>query len=136
MDLNSDKSPIVDFSSQTKFHSQSGFTLWQRLRCFDIWKEFKFEVKLSWFTSLIRMPPGHLPVEVFWAHPTKRRPRGRPRDNIFHLSWESLGLPPEELKDVTGENNLWAGVDFCHSSSEYIPVNMYVSVCVIKRRSE
>lgn len=26
---------------------------------------------------MIRMPPGHPTVEVFWVHPTDRRPRGR-----------------------------------------------------------
>ncbi len=34
---------------------------------------------LRWFRHLIRMPPGHLPLEVFWARPTVGRPRSRPR---------------------------------------------------------
>ncbi|KAK3550930.1 hypothetical protein QTP70_009861 [Hemibagrus guttatus] len=53
------------------------------------------------------MPPGCLPGEVFWACPTRKRPRGRPRtrwrDYVFRLAWERLGVPPEELEEVTGE---------------------------------
>ena len=44
---------------------------------------------LWWFQLLIRMPPGHLPLEVFWAHAASRRPQGRSRtcwrDYISHL---------------------------------------------------
>ncbi|TWW68540.1 hypothetical protein D4764_19G0003380 [Takifugu flavidus] len=45
------------------------------------------------------MPSGRLPLEVFWTHPTGRRPRGRPRtrtrwrDHISRLAWEQLGAP-------------------------------------------
>ncbi|KAK3517831.1 hypothetical protein QTP70_021018 [Hemibagrus guttatus] len=53
------------------------------------------------------MPPGRLPGEVFRACPTGKRPRGRPRtcwrDYAFRLAWERLGVPPEELEEVTGE---------------------------------
>ncbi|CAL9694307.1 unnamed protein product [Knipowitschia caucasica] len=35
--------------------------------------------QLRWLGHLFRMPPGRLPGEVFWARPTGRRPRGRPR---------------------------------------------------------
>ncbi len=31
--------------------------------------------QLRWLGHLFRMPPGRLPGEVFWAHPTGRRPR-------------------------------------------------------------
>ena len=45
-----------------------------------------------------------LPLEVFRAHPTGRRPRGRPRtrwrDYISLLAWERLGIPQEELESV------------------------------------
>ncbi|KAK3522817.1 hypothetical protein QTP86_002714 [Hemibagrus guttatus] len=50
------------------------------------------------------MPLGRLPGEVFWACPTGKRPRGRPRtrwrDYVFQLAWERLGVPPEELEEV------------------------------------
>ncbi|KAI3372331.1 hypothetical protein L3Q82_022820 [Scortum barcoo] len=55
------------------------------------------------------MPPGRLPREVFQACPTGRRPRGRPRTRwrnyVSRLAWERLGVPPEELEEVSGELN-------------------------------
>ncbi len=35
--------------------------------------------QLRWLGHLFRMPPGCLPVEVFWVRPTGRRLQGRPR---------------------------------------------------------
>ena len=55
-----------------------------------------------------------LPGEVFRACPTGRKPRGRPRtrwrDYISRLAWERLGIPPEELVEVTGERASWASL--------------------------
>ncbi|KAK3506381.1 hypothetical protein QTP70_003644, partial [Hemibagrus guttatus] len=63
--------------------------------------------QLRWLGHLFWMPPGRLPGEVFRACPTGKRPRGRPRthwrDYVFRLAWEHLGVPPEELKEVSGE---------------------------------
>ncbi|KAK3524832.1 hypothetical protein QTP86_007573 [Hemibagrus guttatus] len=63
--------------------------------------------QLRWLGHLFRMPPGHLPGEVFRACPTGKRPRGRPRtrwrDYVSRLAWEHLGVPPEELEEVSGE---------------------------------
>ncbi|KAK7940110.1 hypothetical protein WMY93_003436 [Mugilogobius chulae] len=60
--------------------------------------------QLRWLGHLYRMPPGRLPGEVFRACPTGRRPRGRPRtrwrDYVSRLSWERLGILPEELEEV------------------------------------
>jgi len=57
------------------------------------------------------MPPGRLPLEVFQARPTGRRPRGRPRtrwrDYISWLAWECLGIPQNELESVAGEREVW-----------------------------
>ncbi|KAI3360616.1 hypothetical protein L3Q82_002482 [Scortum barcoo] len=43
---------------------------------------------------------------MFQACPTGRRPRGRPRtrwrDYVSRLAWERLGIPPEELEEVSG----------------------------------
>ncbi|KAK3562878.1 hypothetical protein QTP86_011111 [Hemibagrus guttatus] len=50
---------------------------------------------------------GRFPGEVFRACPTGKRPRGRPRtcwrDYVSRLAWERLGVPPEELEEVSGE---------------------------------
>lgn len=45
--------------------------------------------KLRWFRLLITMPPGCLPVEVFWARPAGRQPcRLRPRwRGYMYLTW-------------------------------------------------
>ncbi|KAK3560402.1 hypothetical protein QTP86_008477 [Hemibagrus guttatus] len=63
--------------------------------------------QLRWLGHLFRMPPGCLPGEVFRACPTGKRPRGRPRtpwrDYVSRLAWECLGVPPEELEEVSGE---------------------------------
>ena len=47
------------------------------------------------FGHLVRMPPARLPLEVFWARPTERRPQE-------NLAWEPLRIPQEELESVAG----------------------------------
>ncbi|KAK3561115.1 hypothetical protein QTP86_028310, partial [Hemibagrus guttatus] len=63
--------------------------------------------QLRWLRHLFRMPLGCLPGEVLWACPTGKRPRGRPRtrwrDYVSRLAWERLGVPLEELEEVSGE---------------------------------
>ncbi|KAK0147969.1 putative uncharacterized transposon-derived protein F52C9.6 [Merluccius polli] len=70
--------------------------------------------QMRWLGHLVRMPPGRLPGEVFRAHPTGRRPRGRPRtrwrDYVSRLAWERLGIPQEELDEVAGEREVWASL--------------------------
>ncbi|KAK3566846.1 hypothetical protein QTP86_004550 [Hemibagrus guttatus] len=65
--------------------------------------------QLRWLGHLFRMPPGHLPGEVFRACPTGKRPQGRPRthwrDYVSRLAWERLGVPPEELEEGSGERD-------------------------------
>jgi len=62
--------------------------------------------------SVFFCPAGFttLPLEVFRARPTRRRPRDRPRtpwrDYLAHLAWERLGRSQEELESVAGENDL------------------------------
>ena len=67
--------------------------------------------QLRWIGHLLRMPPGHLPREVFQTCPARRRPRGRPRtrwkDYISMLAWEHLGIPQSELADVAGKKQVW-----------------------------
>lgn len=97
----------------------AGLSLRDRVRSSDIRRELGVEPlllrversQLRWFGHLIRMPPGRLPLEVFRARPTGRRPRGRPRarwrDYISLLAWERLGIPQEELECVAGERDAW-----------------------------
>uniref|UniRef100_A0A669C5T3 Reverse transcriptase domain-containing protein n=1 Tax=Oreochromis niloticus TaxID=8128 RepID=A0A669C5T3_ORENI len=70
--------------------------------------------QLRWFEHLTRMPPGRLLGEVFWACPTERRARSRPRtrwrDYISRLAWERLGVPPDKLEEVAGEREVWASL--------------------------
>ncbi|KAK3519769.1 hypothetical protein QTP70_003908 [Hemibagrus guttatus] len=70
--------------------------------------------QLRWLGHLFRMPPGHLPGEVFRACPTRKRPQGRPRtrwrDYVSQLAWECLGVPLEELEEVSGEREVWASL--------------------------
>ncbi|KAI3355238.1 hypothetical protein L3Q82_018092, partial [Scortum barcoo] len=70
--------------------------------------------EVAW-ASVLRMPPGRLPREVFQACPTGRRPQGRPRtrwrDYVSQLAWERLGIPPEELEEVSGvREGVWASL--------------------------
>ncbi len=70
--------------------------------------------QLRWLGHLFRMPPGRLPRKVFRAHPTGRRPRGGPRtcwrDYVYRLAWKRLGVPPEELEEVSREREVWASL--------------------------
>ncbi|KAK3517849.1 hypothetical protein QTP70_020994 [Hemibagrus guttatus] len=70
--------------------------------------------QLRWLGHLFQMPPGRLPGEVFQAYPTGKRPWGRPRtrwrDYVSRLAWERLGVPPEELEEVSGEREVWASL--------------------------
>ncbi|KAK0153319.1 Methionine synthase [Merluccius polli] len=58
----------------------AGLSLGDRVRSSDIRRELGVELllrrversQLRWFRHLIRMPPEHLPLEVFQAHPTVR----------------------------------------------------------------
>ncbi|KAK3546902.1 hypothetical protein QTP86_003774 [Hemibagrus guttatus] len=93
----------------------AGRSLRDRVRSFVTQEELRVEPlllhiergQLRWLGHLFRMPLGHLPGEVFRACPTRKRPRGRPRtgwrDYVSRLAWERLGVPPEELEEVSGE---------------------------------
>jgi len=53
---------------------------------------------------------GRLPLEVFRAHLTGRRPRGIPstrwRDYISQIAWECHRFPQEEQKTVAEKRNI------------------------------
>ncbi|KAI3377612.1 hypothetical protein L3Q82_008771 [Scortum barcoo] len=38
------------------------------------------------------------------------RPRTRWRDYVSQLAWERLGVPPEELEEVSGVREVWASL--------------------------
>ncbi len=97
----------------------SGLHLRDRVRSSDIRRELGVEPlflrvkrnQLKWFGHLIRMPPGRIPLEVFWARPTGRRPRARLRtcwrDYISHLAWKCFGIPPQDQENIAGERDVW-----------------------------
>ena len=68
--------------------------------------------QFRWFGHLIRVPPGHLPPDVFLACPTGRMPLGRPRtcwkDYTSHRAREHLGVPQEKLENIAGERHICA----------------------------
>ncbi|KAK3528884.1 hypothetical protein QTP70_012076 [Hemibagrus guttatus] len=100
----------------------AGRSLRDRVRSSVTWEELRVEPlvlhiergQLRWLGHLFHMPPGRLPGEVFRACPTGKRPRGRPRtrwrDYASRLAWECLGVPLEELEEVSGEREVWASL--------------------------
>ncbi|KAK3519557.1 hypothetical protein QTP86_003108 [Hemibagrus guttatus] len=100
----------------------AGRSLRDRVRSSVTWEELGAEPlllhikrgQLRWLGHLFWMPPGRLLGEVFRACPTGKRPRGRPRtrwgDYVSRLAWERLGVPPEELEEVSGEREVWASL--------------------------
>ncbi|KAI3374045.1 hypothetical protein L3Q82_022600 [Scortum barcoo] len=62
--------------------------------------------QLRWLGHLFRMPPGRLPREVLPGMSHREEAQGRPRtrwrDYVSRLAWERLGVPPEELEEVSG----------------------------------
>ncbi|KAK3512930.1 hypothetical protein QTP70_029086, partial [Hemibagrus guttatus] len=100
----------------------AGCSLRDRVRSSVTWEELGVEPlllhiergHLRWLGHLFRMPPGRLPGEVLRACPTGKRPRGRPRtrwrDYVSRLAWEHLGVPLEELEEVSGEREVWASL--------------------------
>lgn len=111
------KNEIADTSGWHDF--VSGRSIRGKVRRSRIWREFRVEppllpIKTSpvwWFWHLIRTPPGRLPLEVFQARPTGKRPQGRPRtrrrDWISHLAWESPGIPQKNLESVVRKRDIW-----------------------------
>jgi len=101
---------------------KAGLSLRDRMRSSAIWGELGVESlllhiernQLRWVGHLVSLPPGRLPLEVFWTRPTGRRPRGRPRtcwkNYISLLDWGSLGIPQEELKSVSREREVWVSL--------------------------
>ncbi|TWW59340.1 hypothetical protein D4764_06G0008700 [Takifugu flavidus] len=100
----------------------AGLSLRDRVRSSAIREELGVEPlllrversQMRWLRHLVRMPPGHLPGEVFRACLSGRRPPGRPRtrwrDYSSRLVWECLGIPLDELEEVAGEREVWASL--------------------------
>ena len=64
--------------------------------------------QLRWFGHVLRMPTNRLPIRVYSAQPTGRRPRGRPR-KTWRASMEGLcerlGLSPASVQAVAGDRD-------------------------------
>jgi len=96
----------------------TGLSLRDRVRSSDIWRGLGVEPlllcvergQLRWFGHQIRMPPGRLPSEMFWACSTGRKPRGRPRTcwrgYRSCLAWERVGVPQVELESAAREKGV------------------------------
>ncbi|KAI3360319.1 hypothetical protein L3Q82_014632 [Scortum barcoo] len=102
--------------AKLSIYSQSTFPPSPMVMNFGAAAPYRIErSQLRWLGHLFRMPPGRLPREVFQAYPTGRRPRGRPRTRwrntmYSRLAWERLGVPPEELEEVSGVREVWASL--------------------------
>lgn len=63
-------------------------------------------LEMRWGTLTFRTPSLSLSVEIFWRHPNRRRPQGRPitcwRDYISNLAWDLLGFPQENWRSWLG----------------------------------
>ncbi|KAI3368673.1 hypothetical protein L3Q82_025405, partial [Scortum barcoo] len=69
--------------------------------------------QLRWLGHLFRMPPGHLPREVFQACPTGRRPSGKTQDTLERLCLSAgLGTPqsPPRKSWRSGVSEVWASL--------------------------
>jgi len=97
----------------------AGLSLKERVRSSAVRRELGSETlllhvemsQLRWFSHLIRMPPGRLPLEVFQAYPSGRRPGGRPRTHAGGMrspSWpgNSSGSPRMSWRMLRGERSL------------------------------
>ena len=116
------KNEIVNTSGRNGLPHLSGLSRRDRVRSSVIREGLGVEPlllriersQMRWLGHLVRMPPGRLPGEVFQAHPTGRRPRGRPRtrwrDYVSRLAWERLRVPPEELEEVAGDRDVWVSL--------------------------
>ncbi|KAK3555124.1 hypothetical protein QTP86_010013 [Hemibagrus guttatus] len=113
---------LIQAAKMSFLHRVAGRSLRDRVRSFVTQEELRVEPlllhiergQLRWLGHLFWMPPGCLPGEVFRACPTGKRPRGRLRtrwrDYVSRLTWEHLGIPPEEPEEVSREREVWASL--------------------------
>lgn len=88
--MGSDRKNEIQAAEMRFLRRVAGIRLRNRVRSSDIRRELRVEPlllsiersQLRWFRHLVRMPPGHLPVEVFQECPTGRRTRGRPQNSL------------------------------------------------------
>ena len=61
--------------------------------------------QLGWFGQLVRMPPGHLPRQVFRHIQSggSRIPRTQWKDNFSQLAWERLSISPVAIPRGGGQ---------------------------------
>ena len=97
----------------------AGLSLRDKVRSSDIRRELGVEPlllrversQLRWFGHLTRMPPGRLPLEVFRARPTGRRPEAdpEPAGGIIYLFWpgDASGFPRRSWRVLLFEKEAW-----------------------------
>ncbi|KAI3364387.1 hypothetical protein L3Q82_011187 [Scortum barcoo] len=81
-------------------------------------KELSQKKEGSRFTMSIYVPTltyghelwGGVPGMSHREEASGRRPRTRWRDYVSRLAWERLGIPPEELEEVSGVREVWASL--------------------------
>lgn len=96
----------------------SGLTLRDRVRSLGIQEELRVEhlmlcikrSRLRWFKHLSRMPLACLLGEVFWACPSRKSRKVRPRtcwwDYISRPPWEHLGIPQKSWRRYQGRDGV------------------------------
>ena len=58
-----------------------------------------------WFRQLIRMPPGYVPMEVFYARPKSEETS---KTQNLHLIWSGNMLKsPRKLESIAREKDVW-----------------------------
>ena len=74
--------------------------------------------RMRGFGHLVRMPPRHLPREVFRARHTGGRPPGKTQETLegpcllagLGTPRDPLGIPSEQLDEVAGEREVRASL--------------------------
>jgi len=68
--------------------------------------------QVRWFGHLVRMPPGYLPLGGFQAHPTGRRPQGRPRNHWRYYMYLLPSVVVLEIGLVSVSDKVGSGFYF------------------------
>lgn len=82
-------------------------------RSSDIWRELRellfLHVKRSQWRGLgnwLRFR-GCIPPQFLLAHQTGKKPRTQWKNSKFHLAWEDLRIPQDDLESVSRERDFW-----------------------------
>lgn len=89
--------------AKMSFHCRVG-GLGGKLRRSDIRRELVIEPPSLVERSLIKMPPGPLPLKVFHTHQTERRPCGRPAGGIIIWPGNTFGSSRSSCSVLLGRH--------------------------------